>query len=149
MPNIQSLLKAEITRLSRREVRSQVGPIRKATATYRRDIARLKRQIAELERKLKAVASQKARSIGATEEPGKPVRFVAKGLRSLRTKLGLSQPDFAKLMGVSPQSIYNWESKRAVPRKEQVAAIVSLRSIGKREAQARLQELVGGKHKRK
>jgi hypothetical protein len=38
------------------------------------------------------------------------------------------------------QSIYNWEHKKATPRKEQVVAIAALRSIGKKEAHARLQE---------
>lgn len=149
MPNIQSLLKTEITRLSRKEVRSEINPIRKSAAGYRRDIARLKRQIADLERKFKAISSQKARYGNPVEQAVKPVRFVAKGLRSLRVKLGLSQPDFAKLIGVSPQSIYNWETKRAIPRKEQMTAIVGARSLSKRQAKDRLEEIAGGKRKRK
>ena len=67
------------------------------------------------------------------------MRFVAKGLRSLRTRLGLSAGDFGTLAGVSGQSIYNWESGKAVPRKSQLAALASLRALGKREAAARLE----------
>jgi len=40
-------------------------------------------------------------------------------------------------MGVSAQSIYNWERKKAAPRKEQLAALVAFRSLGKREVSAR------------
>jgi len=59
-------------------------------------------------------------------------------LRSLRSRLGLSAPQLALLLGVSEQSVYNWETKKATPRKEQLAAIIAMRGIGKREAQQRL-----------
>jgi hypothetical protein len=36
------------------------------------------------------------------------------------------------------QSVYNWEHKKASPRKEQVTAIAALRSVSKKEAQERL-----------
>jgi len=41
-------------------------------------------------------------------------------------------------MGVSDQSIYNWELKKATPRKQQLAALATIRSLGKKEVQARL-----------
>jgi transcriptional regulator with XRE-family HTH domain len=53
-------------------------------------------------------------------------------------RLGLSAADLARLLGVSMQSVYNWEHKKATPRKEQVAAIAALRSVGKKEARQRL-----------
>ena len=56
MPNIGSVLKEEITRLSRKESRSQVEPTRKAGAQHRRDIAKLKLQVAQLERQLALLA---------------------------------------------------------------------------------------------
>lgn len=75
------------------------------------------------------------------EADGKPTRFVAKGLVSLRKRLALSAPQLARLLGVSTQSVYNWEHKKAVPRKEQVSAIVALRPVGKKEVQQRLDAL--------
>jgi DNA-binding transcriptional regulator YiaG len=71
----------------------------------------------------------------------KQTRFVAKGLVSLRKRLGLSAADLARLVGVSMQSVYNWEHKKATPRKEQVSAIGALRSLGKREAHQRLKDV--------
>ena len=50
MPDIAAVLKEEIARLARKEVRSQTEGLKKASAQYRRDIAALKRQVAELER---------------------------------------------------------------------------------------------------
>jgi DNA-binding transcriptional regulator YiaG len=139
MPNIASMLKSEISRLSRREIRKEMQPLRKASATHRREIAALKRTIAALERRTKNVAKAagvQSRTTPAADE--RPTRFVAKGLISLRKRLGLSASELAQLLGVSMQSIYNWEHKKASPRKEQVMAIASLRLIGKKEAHERL-----------
>ena len=141
MTNIAAVLKEEISRLSRREIRKQVGPVRKASATYRREIAALKRQVQELRRQAGALAKRAATLGDGNREvaSAKPTRFVAKGLRSLRTRLGLSASELARLIGVSDQSVYNWELKRATPRKEQLAVLASIRSLGKREARQRLE----------
>lgn len=151
MPNIGVVFKQEISRLSRREVRGEVAAMRKATAQHRRHIAALKRQVAKLERtvgllsgKVLATPRATAGAAASTGADGKPVRFVAKGLRSLRKRLGLSADEFGRLVGVTSQSIYNWERQAATPRAAQVAVLASLRTIGKREARARLEQL-GGK----
>ena len=46
MPNIAAVLREEISRLSRKEVRSQVDATKRATTQHRRHIATLKRQVA-------------------------------------------------------------------------------------------------------
>ena len=142
MPNIASVLKAEITRLSRREIKKELAVIRKANVAYRHDIAALKRKIAALEQKSGQLAKRAQVGVGTGSPalPDRPVRFVAKGLKSMRNRLGLSAAQLATLVGVSEQSVYNWETKKATPRKEQFAAIIALRGIGKREAQRRLAE---------
>src|SRR5258707_2127062 len=107
MPNIGTLLKQEISRLCRREVRREVGALKKASAAYRRDIAALKRQVLSLERKSAALSKRTVAVVDNVPElPERPVRFVAKGLRSLRTRLGLSAKQLALLLGVSEQSVY-------------------------------------------
>lgn len=143
MPNIGTLLKQEILRLGQRQVRKEVAAVKKASASYRHDIAALKRQVTALERKSAALAKQTAAATGSVSRalPDRPIRFVAKGLRSLRARLGLSAAQLALLLGVSEQSVYNWETKKATPRKEPLAAIIGLRGIGKREAQQRLDAL--------
>lgn len=138
--NIGSFLKAEISRLSRREIRKEVATLKKASASYRREIAALKRHVVALQRKSSAIAKQTATVVATVPHASsdRPVRFVAKGLRSLRARLGLSAPQLARLLGVSEQSVYNWETKKATPRKEVLAAIIAMRTLGKREAQQRL-----------
>jgi DNA-binding transcriptional regulator YiaG len=154
MPNLGTVLRDEISRLARRECRSQIDSTKKAAAQHRRDISVLKRQVAHLERQVallsRKVLGDTSRTVSSDLTP-KRVRFVAKGLRSQRNRLGLSQTDFGKLLGVSAQSIYNWESESAHPRDEQLAKLAALREIGKREAGERLKQLIdrNGKNRRK
>src|SRR6478672_10610611 len=105
MPNLSTILKGEITRLARKEIKAAVDPVRKANAGQRKEIAELKRQIAALKRDLKA--SRKPSKVVAQEgEASGRTRFSAKGLKSLRAKLGLSAGEFGLLVGASGQSIY-------------------------------------------
>jgi DNA-binding transcriptional regulator YiaG len=140
MPNIATMLKAEIIRLARKEVRAETAALRKASAAHRRQIAALKREMAALARHSKSIAKS-ARSTAKSDDAEATVkhRFSAKGFKTLRAKLGLSASDLGTLLGVSMQSVYNWERGKAIPRASQVAAIAGLRSVGKREAKQRLQ----------
>ena len=61
-------------------------------------------------------------------------------MRSLRRKIGLSQDAFAKLVGVSSNAVYQWESKPGMLRLRDNtrAALLAVRKLGAREAKARL-----------
>lgn len=143
MPNIASVLKEEITRLARKELRSETVTLKKVSAQYRSEIAALKRRVAVLERQLSDLEKKttKETAVPATTDTVGRVRFTAKGLRAQRQRLGLSAADFGTLLGVSAQTIYNWEAESTHPRERQVAAIAALRGVGKREAGDRLREL--------
>jgi len=145
MPNIGTVLREEIVRLSRRESRSQVDATKKATTQHRRQIAELKRQVAELERQVTLLVRKLLAPPPAAAAAAIRPRFVAKGVRSQRKRLGLSATDYGNLLGVSAQSIYNWEHELASPRDEQLTKLAALRGIGKREAAARLKQLRSGK----
>jgi DNA-binding XRE family transcriptional regulator len=149
MPNIGAMLKQEITRLARREVRVQVQATKKASTQYRRHIAALRRQVTALERQL-AILRRRGTTTApaATGDAPQKIRFVAKGLKSQRTRLGLSAADFGRLVGVSAQSIYNWEQGHATPRAGQLAILAARRGIGKREALKLLEQPVEKKKRR-
>lgn len=134
MPNIASVLKDEITRLCRKEIRSHLEPLRNSSSTYRREIAELKRRVAQLERQKKKLSNPSPDANLEHGDEERKLRFVPKGLSSLRKRLGLSIEEFAQLLGVSPQSIYNWQTGKTVPRRAQLEKLASVRSIGKREA---------------
>jgi DNA-binding transcriptional regulator YiaG len=143
MPNIASALKEEITRLARKEARAHVESLKKASNQYRRDIAELKRQVATLMQHATRAdkVAAKATANPATQAKSARVRFVPKGLRSQRARLGLSAAEYGKLAGVTQQSIYNWESGTTRPRAEQIPRLASLRALGIREARAYLDQL--------
>jgi DNA-binding transcriptional regulator YiaG len=150
MPNIAAVLKEEISRLARKEVRRQTNVLRRASAQYRRDIAEMKRCLSELQRKVGPLEKQvlKGLSAEAPKIEADGLRFTAKGLRSQRQRIGLSAAEYGRLVGVTDQTIYNWEHETARPRKQQLALIATLRHIGKREAQARLEQMVNGHRKK-
>jgi DNA-binding transcriptional regulator YiaG len=144
MPNIAAVLKDEIARIARKEVRVQTEEFKKASAHYRTQIAAMRRRVDDLERQLKRVGKTTARSPASEDDgqdSGPPRRFSATRLAAQRHKLGLSAAEFAALLGVSGQSVYKWEHGESRPRARQLEAIAALRGIGKREAAARLEKL--------
>jgi len=144
MPNIAVVLKEEIARLARKEMRAQTQELKKASAQYRTHIAALRKRVETLERQLKRATRSSGRA-SAVPEPGSEEstsrRFSPTRLAAQRQKLGLSAADFATLLGVSGQSVYKWEHGESRPRARQLEAIAALRGIGKREAQTRLEQL--------
>lgn len=142
MPNIAAVLKAEISRVARRELKAETDSLRKATATYRREIAALKKRVAALEKQVRRGARAAKPEVQTTgESEGRQLRFSATRLTSQRERLGLSAAAFARLLGVSSLTVHNWESGKSRPRRAQLEAIAAARKLGKREATARLEAL--------
>lgn len=135
MPNIATILKDEIARIARREVRSETEKLKKASAQYRTQIADLKRQVAGLQAELSRMTKAAAQSPVATtpELDIAKVRWSAVKFKAHRTRLDLSAEKFGKLFGVSGQTIYNWEGG-ARPGDEYLPAIAHLRKLTKRQA---------------
>lgn len=150
MANIAGMLRQEIVRLARKEIRNQTDTLKKISAQYRKDIAELKRRVIDLQRRLAPLEKQSLRNTSAPtlEAEAGHVRFTAKGLRSQRQRLGLSAADYGKLVGVTGQSIYSWEREVSRPRQQQVAKIAAIRHLGKKEACARLEQLAGKSRKK-
>ncbi len=141
MPNIASILKSEISRVARKEIRAEVLTLKKAVGSQRKEIAALKQRAQSLEQTLRKLGrGQRAapEPVAAEEGDSGVRRFSAKGLLSLRTRLGLSAAECGALVGASSQSIYNWEQGKARPSARHLPAIAALRGMGKREATTRL-----------
>lgn len=139
MANFSALLKGEIARLARKEVKTFIEPLRKANAAQRQQLVALKREVMELRRAVRTKQTKVMADVDAATTTLS--RFSAKGLKSSRAKLGLSAGDFGKLIGASGQSVYNWEVGKSVPRASQREKLAALRGIGKREAQRRLEAI--------
>lgn len=144
MPNIANLLKNEIARVARKEVRAETKGLKNAIAPYRAQIAELRRRTRELELQIRRLGRVTARVASAApdEDPGeRNLRFSAKGLATQRKRLGLSAQAFGALIGASGQSVYKWEEGKTRPRAKHLPKIAELRGIGKKEAVTRLAAL--------
>lgn len=136
-------LKSEISRLSRKELKSVTESLKKSASTQRVETSQLKKRISELERlvaRLTKTAAQPAPLATDFEMPAK-LRFRPAGFAKKRAALGLSAREMGQLVGVSGLTIYNWEAGKAKPRASQMSAIDSVRKMGKRQAAAALAAL--------
>jgi len=137
MPNVASVLKDEITRISRKEMRRETSSLKRSSTIHRSEIAALKRRVQELERQLRRASreGQPAVPPAANEDSVAPgTRFSARSIAAQRKRLGLSAVECGLLIGASAQSIYNWEEGKARPRAQHLPAIFALRNLGRREA---------------
>ncbi len=138
MPNIGAVLKEEIQRLARKEVRAAIGPLKKRVAELTRTNAALKRQVPHLEKTVAGLeAEAKARKLEGVQTGAKDTKGARLGPTSIaaqRKRLKLSRKDFGELVGVTANSIYLWETGEVSPKEKSRAAIIGLRGMGVKEA---------------
>jgi DNA-binding transcriptional regulator YiaG len=150
MPNLAIVLKDEIRRLAKKEVRAEVGSTRRAVVQYRRDIARLKREMQDQQKEISFLKAQERKRLGqpqAAEEPQEKARFSARSVQAQRRRLKLSAEEFGRLVGVSSLTVYSWEHGKSRPRNAQFASLVAVRGLGRREALKKLETLKADRKK--
>ena len=128
MPDVATVLKEEITRLARKEVKQQVGPLKMTITEQRRTIAELNRQVAALAPGVPPTAGEAPPRRGPEARAAKGVRFSPKWVKAHRKRLGLSAQDYGLLAGVSAQTIYIWESGTSKPRATALAGWANVRA---------------------
>jgi hypothetical protein len=147
MPNVMSVLRAEIRRLARKESKEAVGDLKRQVMVLRRRVAGYKKRIADVERIARAAgkgggggAMGRGGAGAAGEGGGKQIRFSPAWVKSHRKKLALSRRLYAKLVGVSAQTIMLWETGKSRPRRGALATWRAIRGKGRRELKAALTE---------
>jgi DNA-binding XRE family transcriptional regulator len=144
MAQLAALLKAEITRLARKEIRAEVQALKKASVQHRGEIASLKRQLKDQQRVISRLGRvnrggrASAAATRETDSDSPKLRFRSSGFATLRQKLGLSAAEMGKLVQVTQQTIYHWEKGSSKPRASQLARIAEIRKLGKRSVQEQL-----------
>jgi len=132
VPNLAGVLKGEIRRLARKEVRATVMPLRKLVTTMRRRIAQQRKLLSELERASKR-SMNGARTAEAPASDETQIRFSPEWVKAHRKKLKMSRRVYAKLIGVSAQSIFGWETGRTRPRRRALESWRRIRTMGLRD----------------
>jgi helix-turn-helix protein len=134
---LASALKAEVRRLAAKEVQKGLRSVR----ALQRQIKKLKLASRANRRGLRAVE----RSFGRLESRvpsggrrGRRARLSGEDIRSLRARLRMTREQFAKLLGVSPGSIFGWETGRTVPRGRSMTRVLEVRKMGVRRARAQV-----------
>ena len=136
MGKVETLLKSEIIRLSKREVRKNFTPLRREVRQLKASLSQLRKTLTELQR----FASRQEKTLGpdripleASTEEVKGSRFSARLIRSLRKRLGATQKEMALLAGVTVGAIYQWEKGIFEPRGDKKKILVALRKLGRRD----------------
>lgn len=143
MPDVAAVLRQEIRRLARKEARDQLAPLKKSVTELRKRLSDAQREIGTLQKTVRTLEAEEARRLKTVPKPAseKRLRFSPRWVVSDRKRLGLSADDYGRLVGVSGQTIYAWESGTSRPREERLAAWAVVRGIGKRAARQRLELL--------
>lgn len=138
MGKIEDVMRSEISRLARKEIRAVCRPLGKDVRELKRTVSRLGRAVEALEKVAsdwrEYILAEKAKLDAPTDEV-ESARFSPELIRKLRKRLGLSQAELATVVGVSTVSVGHWERGKNRPAGDNRTALVALRKMGKRDVQ--------------
>ena len=142
MGKLESLMKSEIVRLARREVRKIVRPLGRNVRSMKGTVVSLRKTVATLEKFAARQAAEMGQKRGLPEaapEEVKASRFSPRLIRTLRKRLAITQKEMAALLGVTVGAIYQWEKGIFEPTAQKKRVLVTLRRIGRREVRRLLE----------
>ena len=142
MGKIESMIKSEIQRLARREIRSTFRPLKREVRTMRLKVSGLMKGFGSLNRITKEQVQRASEQFKLESSPDeiKIARFSPARIRALRLKKGLSQKELGMLIGVSLGTVVLWEKGKITPKAERKGALIALRKLKKREIRRVLAE---------
>ncbi len=132
MADIRKLLNGEIHRIARKEIKAELAPLALKISNLKKIVLEQAKIIKELKGSSSPKFEPNQPAVKEVSE-NKDVRINASGIKKIRVKLGLSQSQFAKLIGASLLSVSHWELEKTVPRAEFKRKMAAFRSMGKRE----------------
>ena len=143
MPNIAQLLKDEISRLARKEVRAAAAPLqqqirelKKTNRQQREAIEALHRRVGQLQALANSPTDKILKAPAIAED--RQIRLSGTSIKKHRKRLGLSQGELGQLLNVSTNTIVRWEQNKSKPREAYRAGIAQLRTMGVREVKSLL-----------
>ena len=149
MAKLESIIKSEITRLAKHEVRSVFLPLRRDVWGLKLKLSNLIKNFTVLDRMAKEISKAKSAEpkLDASPEEVKASRLTPERIAGLRKKLGISQREMGVLVGATTGAVLSWEKGKFRPQREKKAALVALRKVRKRDVRKMLEEKAGGKEK--
>ena len=149
MAKIESIIKSEIVRLAKHEVRTVFLPLRRDVWGLKLKLSNLIKNFTVLDRLAKEISKTKSTEpkLDASPEEVKASRLTPERIAGLRKKLGISQREMGVLTGASLGAVASWEKGKFKPQGEKKAALVALRKVRKRDVRKMLAEKAGTKDK--
>jgi DNA-binding XRE family transcriptional regulator len=137
MPTLAATLKAEIRRITSKEMTRALKPLRRLTRQLRliKTLARAQRRtVAKLERRLARLGGRGGGLRGRRRSMDTGPRISPAAIRTLRRRMKMTRLQFAKAVGVSAGSIFGWETGRSIPRggsRERLVQLKDKQSVGR------------------
>jgi len=142
MGKLEQVMRSEIGRLARKEVRATCVPLARQVRELKRAVSQLSKVVARLEKRSGAAAENRPAAVAKLEAPADEVakaRFSAGLVRKLRKRLGITQGELAALLDVSSTTVAFWEQGRNRPTEASKVGIVALRRLGRRDVKRLLE----------
>jgi DNA-binding transcriptional regulator YiaG len=142
MGKIEGIIKSEIMRLAKREIRKIAVPLGSDVRSLKSAVSQLRKAVLTLQRitaNQQKVLEKGKKPLEAAPEEVKMSRFSPRLIRSLRGHLGITQKELAILTGVTVGAIHQWESGQFKPSMKKKAVMVALRKLGRREVRKLLE----------
>jgi DNA-binding transcriptional regulator YiaG len=142
MAKFETMIKSEMVRLAKREVRKICVPLRSDVWSLKSAVSQLHKSVLMLQR---ITASQQKELekgkmlLEAPPEEVKESRFSPRLIKSLRGHLAITQKELAILTDVTVGAVHLWESGRFKPSMKKKAVMVALRKLGRREVRKLLE----------
>ena len=143
MGKLEGMIKSEIVRLAKREIRKIARPLSRDVRSMRSTVSQLRKTVLALQRLTARQESESRKEkvlLEATPEEVKKSRFSPRLIHTLRKRLRITQKEMATLTGVTVGAIYQWEQGIFEPRGQKKGMLVALRKLGRREVRKLLEE---------
>jgi len=143
MGKLEGMIKSEIVRLAKREIRKIARPLSRDVRSMRSTVSQLRKTVLALQRLTARQESESRKEkvlLEAAPEEVKKSRFSPRLIHTLRKRLGITQKEMATLTGVTIGAIYQWEQGIFEPRGQKKGMLVALRKLGRREVRKLLEE---------
>jgi DNA-binding transcriptional regulator YiaG len=142
MGKVEGIIKSEIVRLAKREVRKVSVPLGRDLRSLKSVVSQLRRTVLGLQRITASQQKELQKGKAVLEAPPEEVkesRFSPRLIRSLRRHLAITQKELAVLTGVTVGAVHLWESGQFKPSMKKKAVMVALRKLGRREVRKLLE----------
>ena len=143
MSKVEAIIKSEVVRLAKREIRKISVPLVKDVRLLKSTVSQLRKAVLVLERVSARQNTETLREktqLQANPEEVKISRFSPRLIQALRKRLRITQKEMAVLAGVTVGAIYQWEKGIFEPRGQKKALLVALRKQGRRGVRKLLEE---------